>query len=210
MDIDWKNAIKASAAVSQQTSSQQERASQGSVAKSSRIPTQTIAFVQAAFATAAVTKLDPRDRRFLARVVTNPNLSLQRLAPFAGIRTRQGAHRIWKTSLHALWLASPAELQDRYPLAELLRRKRGTFRPHSPQTRAKLRAAQLGRKISPETRERYRQAQMGKRHSAEAKARMRESQLKRWSTINFCYQTNTIYKANRQDSHFLTSYAEKD
>ena len=149
-------------------------------AKPSRIPKLTIAFVQAAFATATAEKLDTRDRRFLAHVVANPLLSLQQLAPFAGIRTRQNAHRIWKAGLETLWLASPSELQARYPLAELFGRKRGTFRPHSPQTRAKLRAAQLGRKVSLETLERYRQAQTGKRHSSETKARMRKSQLRRW------------------------------
>jgi hypothetical protein len=151
-----------------------------SSAKLSRIPEQTITFVQAALATAAAEKLDPRDRRFLAYVVANPLLTMQQLAPFAGIRTRQGAHRIWKAGLQTLWQASPAEIQERYPLTELIRRKNGRFRPHTPQTRAKLRAAQLGRKISPETLERYRQAQTGKRHSSETKARMRKSQLRRW------------------------------
>ena len=36
-------------------------------------------------------------------------------------------------------------------ISKLLGRRRGTFRPHSPQTRAKLRAAQIGRKVSLET-----------------------------------------------------------
>jgi hypothetical protein len=152
----------------------------GSDTRPSRIPEQTIAFIQAAFATAAVTKLNPRDRRFLAHVVANPLLSMHQLAPFAGIRTRQGAHRIWKAGLQTLWLASPPELQSRYLLAELFGRKRGTFRPHSPQTKAKLRVAQLGRKASPETLERYRQAHLGKRFCAETRARMRASQRRRW------------------------------
>jgi hypothetical protein len=147
--------------------------------KPSRIPAQTIAFVQAALATAAAEKLNPRNRRFLAHVVANPLLSLQALAPFAGIRTRQGAHRIWKASLHVLWLASPPELQTRYPLAELFGRKRGTSRPHSLQTRAKLRAAQLGRKLSPETRERMSQAQTGRPISSKARERMKASQRRR-------------------------------
>jgi NUMOD3 motif len=150
-----------------------------SSAKPSRIPAQTIAFVQAALATAAAEKLNPRDKRFLAHVVANPLLSLQALAPFAGIRTRQGAHRIWKAGLHALWLASPPELRTRYPLAELFGRKRGIFRPHSAQTRAKLRAAQLGRKLSAQTREKMRQAQMGHPISSEARERMKESQRRR-------------------------------
>jgi hypothetical protein len=150
-----------------------------SASKPSRIPEQTIAFVQTALTTAAAEKLNPRDRRFLAQVVANPYLSLQALAPFAGIQTRQGAHRIWKAGLHVLWLASPPELQTRYPLTELFGRKRGIFRPHSAQTRAKLRAAQLGRKLSAQTRERMRQAQTGHRISPKARERMKASQRRR-------------------------------
>jgi hypothetical protein len=155
----------------------------GSVTRPSRIPEQTITFIQAAFASDAHDNLDTRDKRFLAHVVANPHLSLQELASFAGIGTREGARRIWKTGLSALWLASPPELQARYPIARLSGRKRGTYgkrRPPSPETRAKLRAAQTGRKLSPETRARMRQAQTGKRHSAETRAQMTASQRKRW------------------------------
>lgn len=150
-----------------------------STAQPSRIPALTIAFVQAALATAAAEKLNPRDRRFLAYVVANPHLTLQELASFAGIRTRQGAQRIWKAGLHVLWLASPPELQTRYPLADLLGRRKGPFHPHSVQTRAKLRAAQLGRKLSTQTRERMRQAQTGRPITSMARERMRASQRRR-------------------------------
>jgi hypothetical protein len=105
---------------------------QSSTAKPSRISEQIIIFVKTALASGAAEKLDVRDRRFLAYVVNNPHKTLQELASFAGIRTRQGAHRIWKTGLHALWLASPAEVQDRYPIAELTGRKRSRFGRRGP------------------------------------------------------------------------------
>jgi hypothetical protein len=155
----------------------------GGAAKPSRIPELTITFVQAALTTAAAANLDPRDRQFLTHVVANPQLTLQELASYAGIRTRQGAHKIWKAGLRTLWRASPPELEARYPIAELTGRKHGRYGkrgPHSLKTRAKLRVAQLGRKISHETRERYRQAQIGKRHSAKTRAQMTASQLRRW------------------------------
>ncbi len=151
-----------------------------SAGKPSRLSAQAIAFVKTALTSNAAEKLDPRDRRYLAHVVGNPQLTFQELASFASIRTRQGAHRIWKAGLHTLWMASPPDIQNRYPLAKLLNRRHGRFRSHTPQTRAKLRAAQLGKKVSPETLERYRQAQRGKRHSVVARERMRASQLKRW------------------------------
>jgi len=157
--------------------------SQGNATKRSRIPEQTIAFVQTAFASDTPDNLDTRERRFLAHVLANPQLTLQELASVAEIRTREGARRIWKTSLSALWLASPPELQARYPMSTLTVRKRGRYGrrgPPSPETRAKLRAAQIGRKLSPETRARMRQAQTGKRHSAKTRAQMTASQRTRW------------------------------
>jgi hypothetical protein len=57
------------------------------------------------------------DRLYGFGHIANPHLTLQELASFAGIRTREGARRIWKTSLQALWVTSPPELQVRYPLA---------------------------------------------------------------------------------------------
>jgi hypothetical protein len=122
----------------QQTVLQQRLAGQEKAAKPSRIPDQTIAFVQRAFSEGADDKLNQRLRILLAHAVTKPHLPLQELASFAGVRTAERTRQLCSSAIKALWLASPQELQQRYPLADLLRRKRGTRTPHSPEARAKI------------------------------------------------------------------------
>ena len=58
----------------------------------------------------------------------------------------------------------------------------------SEETRAKMRAAKLGKpstrkgvKLSEETKEKLRQANLGKKHSPEEIQKMRDAQLKRWA-----------------------------
>jgi hypothetical protein len=99
---------------------QQHLAQQKEAEKPSRIPDIKIAFIQHAFASGADERLDERRRMFLAHAVTKPHLTLQELAPFAGVGTAEGASHVWSTGLRALWQAAPPELQQRYPLDLLL------------------------------------------------------------------------------------------
>jgi hypothetical protein len=163
---------------------------QESAAKQSRIPDQKIVFVQHAFASGADDRLDERRRIFLAHAVTKPHLTLQELAPFAGVHTAERARQLWDSGLKALWQASPPELQQQYPL-DLLRRHRLAGVPlsaehrahtseamkgrqHSPETRAKIAAGNRnkGNRLTPEQRAHISEAQTGRQHSPETRAKI--------------------------------------
>lgn len=67
----------------------------------------------------------------------------------------------------------------------------------SEETRAKMRAAKLGKpstrkgvKLSEETKEKLRQANLGKKHSPEEIQKMRDAQLKRWAEYRAAKEGN--------------------
>lgn len=155
---------------------------QESTAKKSRMPNRVIAFVQHAFASGADDKLDERLRLFLAHAVTKPHLTLQELAPLADVGTKERSRQLLQDGLLELWLGSPEELQERYPITGLLRKNRIRIRkPFSPEHRANLS-----------------KANMGKRHSPERRANTSEAMRRWWERKKKLKDAQVIFDANSQ------------
>ncbi len=154
---------------------------QGGAAKPSRIPDYKIAFIQLSFAASADESLDERLRLLLAHAATKPHLTLEELAPFAGVRTGERINQLLNTGVQLLWQNDPPELQQRYPL-ELLRRHRSKGVAFSAEHRAKAIEARRGKPLTSKQLAHLsglHESRKGKPHSSETRTRMREAQQKR-------------------------------
>jgi hypothetical protein len=109
---------------------------------------------------------------------SKPHLTLQELASYAGVDTKERARQLLDTGIRTLYEADPQELQQRYDLDSLLSsRQKGkpVGVPLSSEAKEKIAAALRGKKHSPESRARMSEAQTGRFRSPEARAKISES-----------------------------------
>jgi hypothetical protein len=109
--------------------------------KSPQLTDRTIAFIQHSYAAGADEELDERRRLLLARAAAEPHKTLQELAPYAGVSTKERVRQLSDTGIRTLYEADPPELQQRYDLNSLLRSRHKGARegvPMSAETKARL------------------------------------------------------------------------
>jgi hypothetical protein len=126
----------------------QSAQAQKNATKSPQLPDRTIAFIQHSYAAGADEELDERRRLLLARAAVEPHKTLEELAPYAGIGTKERARQLLDTGIRKLYEADPQELQQRYDLDSLLTsRHKGAWEgvPFSAEHRARISESQKKR-----------------------------------------------------------------
>jgi NUMOD3 motif len=154
----------------------------------SRLPVQTRAFVQEAFADKETAeRIDQqmsekpakkqkdweRKKWLLVRYVVENDTTLDRVKIFAGVGTAERARQLYMSALTTVWEASSEKIQNKFPAEDVLVGKtRGGRHEVTEETRQRLSNSHRGKKISPETREKMSVSQRGRTHSPETREKM--------------------------------------